>query len=185
MDKEQRRKRMHPPKTVRGLPEDVRKELDERIARREFTNYRGLKRWLGSRGCQIATVAVRHHALKLEGRLEAVRLATEQARAVVEATESSNELDINQALMRLVQQHLFTLLVELKVEELTEVNLAALARTVATLARASVAQQKYASEMRTHVLAAQRTVADAEARGLTEEGVAQIKQVLMQITGQP
>jgi Protein of unknown function (DUF3486) len=125
---------------------------------------------------------VRHHARKLEGQLEAVRLATEQARAVVEAT-GSDELDINHALMRVVQQHLFTLLVELNVEELTEVNLAALARTVATLARASVSQQKYATEMRTHVLAAQGTVAEAEARGLTEVGVAQIKQVLMQITG--
>jgi uncharacterized protein DUF3486 len=182
MDKEQRRKRTHPPKTIRGLPEDVRKELDERIARRDFKNYTELKRWLALHGCQIATVAVRHHARKLEGQLEAVRLATEQARAVVEAT-GSDELDINHALMRLVQQHLFTLLVELNVEELTEVNLAALARTVATLARASVSQQKYATEMRTHVLAAQRTVAEAEARGLTEVGVAQIKQVLMQITG--
>ena len=112
-----------------------------------------------------------------------MRLATEQARAVVEASESSNEVDINQALMRLVQQHLFTLLMELNVAELTEVNLAALARTVATLAKASVSQQKYAAEMRTHVLAAQQTVAEAEARGLTEVGVAQIKQVLMQITG--
>jgi hypothetical protein len=183
MEKEPRRKRTHPPKTVRGLPEDLRRELDERIAKREFTNYTGLKRWLGSHGCQIATLAVRRHTLKLEAKIEAVRLATEQARAVVEASESSNEVDINQALMRLVQQHLFTLLMELNVAELTEVNLAALARTVATLARASVAQQKYAAEMRTHVLAAQRTVAEAEARGLTEVGVAQIKQVLMQITG--
>lgn len=181
MEKEQRRKRRHPRKMIGGLPEDVRRELDERIAKRDFKSYRELKRWLVQHGCQIATAAVRHHALKLEGKLEAVRLATEQARAVVEAT-GSDELEINQALMRLVQQHLFTLLVELNVEDLTEVNLAALARTVATLARASVSQQKYTTEMRTQVLAAQRTVADAEARGLTEVGVAQIKRVLMEIT---
>jgi hypothetical protein len=78
---------------------------------------------------------------------------------------------------------LLTVLVELNGANLSEVNLAALARSVATLARASVSQQKYAEEMRTQVLAAQRTVADAEARGLTEVGVAQIKRVLMEITG--
>jgi hypothetical protein len=50
MDKEQRRKRTHPPKTIRGLPEDVRKELDERIARRDFKNYTELKRW---RHCMV------------------------------------------------------------------------------------------------------------------------------------
>jgi hypothetical protein len=36
MDKEQRRKRTHPLKTIRGLPADMRKELDERIARHDF-----------------------------------------------------------------------------------------------------------------------------------------------------
>ncbi len=181
MERAPRRKRPHPPHKLGALPMDVRKALDERIAKREFRNYTELKRWLASHGCSIATVAVRQHALKLEGRIEAVRLATAQARAVVGASEGDDG-DMNQALMRLVQQHLFTLLVDLKGTALSEINLGSLARSVATLARATVAQQKYADEMRTNVLAAQRTVADAEARGLTEAGVAQIKQVLMEIT---
>jgi Protein of unknown function (DUF3486) len=181
MDKEQRRKGRYQPNKIRGLTVEVRKELDERIAKRDFKSYRELKLWLRLHGCQIATLSVKRYVLTLEAKLEAVRLATEQARAVVEAS-GSDELDINHALMRLVQQHLFNLLVELNGADLTEVNLAALARTVATLARASVSQQKYAAEMRTHVLAAQRTVADAEAHGLTEVGVAQIKRVLMEIT---
>ncbi len=182
MEKVQRRKRSSEPHRICSLPLDVRKQLDERIAKREFKSYRELKLWLLQYGCQIATTVVKHHAVRLEARLQAVRLATEQARAVVEAA-GSDEQDINHALMRLVQQHLFTVLVELSGANLSEVNLAALARSVATLARASVSQQKYAEEMRTQVLAAQRTVADAEARGLTEVGVAQIKRVLMEITG--
>jgi Protein of unknown function (DUF3486) len=80
MEKEQRRKRTNRARTIRGLPDDVRKELDERIAKRDFKNYSELKRWMGLHGCQIATVAVKHHAQKLEGQLEAVRLATAQAR---------------------------------------------------------------------------------------------------------
>jgi uncharacterized protein DUF3486 len=182
MEKQPRARRQRTPHRIRVLPAEVRKELDERIARRDFKSYRELKRWLGQHNCQIATVGVRRHVLKLDARLEAVRLATEQARAVVEAS-GSDDTDINQALLRLVQQHLFTLLVETNKADLTEVNLGSLARTVGTLARASVAQQQFADEMRTHVLAAQRTLVDAEARGLTDAGVAQIKQVLMQITG--
>ncbi len=181
MEAGRRRPRGRPPHTIGHLPTEIRKELDERIAKHEFGNYRELKRWLASNDCQIATVAVRHHALKLDDKIEAVRRATEQAQAVVEAN-GGDEADINHTLMRLVQEHLFTLLVELKGADLSEVNLAALARTVATLARASIAQQKFAAEMRTHILAAQRTVVEAEARGLTEAGAEQIKRILMQIT---
>lgn len=176
-----KRGRRHPAHPIAGLPEDLRRELDERIAKREFTNYKELKRWLAAHDCQIATLVVRHHALKLEGKIEAVRLATEQAQAAVEAN-GGEEGDINHVLMRLVQQHLFTLLVELKGADLSEVNLAVLARTVATLARTSVAQQKFATDMRMHILAAQRTVVEAEARGLTDAGAEQIKQILMQVT---
>jgi Protein of unknown function (DUF3486) len=181
METQQQRKPRRPPHEIGALPAKVRKELDERIAKREFKGYRELKHWLALNGCQIATLAVRHHALKLDGKIEAVRLATAQARAVVGASDDDDG-DMNQALMRLVQQHLFTVLVDLQGAELSEVNLGSLARSVATLARATVAQQKYADTMRMNVLAAQRTVADAEARGLTEVGVAQIKRVLMEIT---
>jgi Bacteriophage Mu, Gp27 len=181
MEKAQKAKRPYQSHKIRDLPAEVRKQLDERIAKRDFKSYRELKLWLRQHGCQIATLSVQHHALKLDAKLAAVRLATAQARAVVEAT-GSDELDINHALLRLVQQHLFNLLVELNGTDLTEVNLAALARTVATLARASISQQKFAEEMRSHVLAAQRTVAEAEARGLSEVGVAQIKRILMEIT---
>jgi len=172
--------RQHP--AIDRLSPEVRRQLDERIARRDFKNYKELKRWLGQRGCIIATVSVRRHVLKIERRIEAVRLATAEARAVVNAA-GSDDLEINQTLMRLVQQHLFDVLVELNIANLRGGELAALARTVATLARASIAQQKYADQVRVRVLAAQRTVAEAQARGLTEEGVGQIKRVLMEITG--
>jgi len=181
MDNEQRHRRERHRDEIRSLPPALRKELDQRIAQRDFNSYVELKRWLQLRGCQIATLAVRRHALRLEGKIEAVRLATEQARAVIEAADG-DVAEMNEALMRLVQQHLFTMLVELQGANLSEVNLGTLARTVATLARASVAQQKFAEDMRTHAQAAQRTLAEAEARGLTEVGVAQIKEALMEIT---
>jgi hypothetical protein len=170
-----------PQHPISQLPADLRKALDQRISQHEFTSYRELKRWLAAHDCKISTVTVRHHVLRLEDKIAAVRRATEQAQAVVEAN-GEDEVEINHALLRLVQQHLFTLLVELNGTDLTEVNLGTLARTVATLARASIAQQKFAEEMRMHILAAQRTLADAQARGLTEVGTEEIRRILMQVT---
>lgn len=184
-DKTDKPKRPYQSDRIRRLPPDVRKELDRRIAERDFNSYRDLKVWLVQHGCRIGYVSVRRYAAKLEQKLEAVRLATEQARAVVEATDG-DDVDLNEALLRLVQQHLFTVLVELNGAELTRVNLPALARSVAALGRASILQQKFAAQMRAKIgqkiAVAQKAVADAETRGLTDEGVAQIKRVLMEIT---
>jgi len=93
---------------------------------------------------------------------------------------------MNEALLRLVQQHLFTVLVEINGVELDPANLPALARSVAALARASILQKKYADEIRfslaKKVAEAQKEVDKAAARGLTEDGAKQIKRVLMEIT---
>ena len=106
------RPKPHRRNTLRRLSPEVRAELDDRILKRNFTGYRDLKIWLRQHGCMIATTTVKRYANKLEERLGAVRLATEQARAVVEAADD-DDLEINEALLRLVQQHLFTVLVEL------------------------------------------------------------------------
>ena len=106
----------------------------------------------------------------------------EQARAIVEAS-GDDDVDMNQALLRLVQQHLFTVLVELNRVDLNRANLPALARSVAGLARTSIEQRKYADEIRfslaKKVAEAQKEVDKAAARGLTEDGAKQIKRVLM------
>lgn len=177
----QRRRR----NTLRRLSPAIRSELDDKILNRNFTGYHDLKLWLRQNGCMIATTTVKRYANKLEERLGAVRMATVQARAVVEAAEGA-DLEINEALLRLVQQHLFTVLVELNGADLNRANLSALARSVSALGRASILQKKYAEEMRVRlvekVAAAQKAVETAKARGLSEDGAAQIKNALMEIT---
>lgn len=183
---EQERKplrRRGPSRTSGRVPAEVRSELDEQIARQRFGGYRELQRWLALHGCTISRTAARRGGLKLEEKLAAVRMATEQARAVAGASDLS-DTDMSQALMRLVQQQLFSVLIEVGGADLAEVNLGALARSVAELARASIAQQKFAAEMREHAESAQRLMADAERHGLSEAGVAQIRRALMAITEQ-
>ena len=134
----------------------------------------------------IATTTVKRYANKLEERLGAVRLATEQARAVVEAAEE-RDLEINEALLRLVQQHLFTVLVELNgadAERGESVGVGAQCERAG--ARVNPAKEVRRGDARaassSKVAAAQKAVETAKARGLTEAGAAQIKNVLMEIT---
>jgi len=170
---------------IRRLSPEVRAELDDRILKRKFNGYRDLKIWLRQNGCMIATTSVKRYANKLEQRLGAVRLATEQARLVIDAADD-DDFEVNEALLRLVQQHLFTVLVELNGVDASKANLPAFARSVSALARASILQKKYIEEMRVRIIdkvaAAQQAVETAKERGLTEAGAAQIKNVLLEIT---
>ena len=136
---------------IRRLSPEVRAELDDRILKRKFNGYRDLKIWLRQNGCMIATTSVKRYANKLEQRLGAVRLATEQARLVIDAADD-DDFEVNEALLRLVQQHLFTVLVELNGADLNRANLSALARSVSALGRASILQKKYAEEMRVRLV---------------------------------
>ena len=170
---------------LKRLPPALRAELDLRIAQHDFSGFRDLKSWLRQRGYLITTDKVEYYTNKLEARLAAVRMASAQATAIVEAF-GDDDMEMNQALLQLVQQHLFTVLVELKGVELSRANLPALARSVAGLARVSIEQRKYLEEMRAglakKVAAVTATVETATTRGLTEDAALQIKRVLMEIT---
>jgi hypothetical protein len=174
-----------PSDRIKRLPPALRAELDLRIAQQDFSGFRDLKSWLRQRGYLVTTDKVQRYTDKLEEKLVAVRMASEQAKAIVEAS-GDDDVDMNQALLRLVQQHLFTVLVELNAVDLNRANLPALARSVSGLVRTSIEQRKYAEEIRfgfaKKVAEAAQEVDKAAARGLTEDGARQIKRVLMEIT---
>ena len=172
---------------LRKLPAQLRTELDRKLVEGNFTDYRGLARWLSENGCEISFEAVHKYGQKLEQRLELLRTATAQAKAVVEA--APDEEQINGALMRLVQQNLFAVLVELEPRDITGASVAALARSVASLGRAAVAQREYARGVRGGGKAETQTgeagsdgPASGEGRGgLTAEAREEIKRALLAI----
>jgi hypothetical protein len=182
---------MQRPSRIARLPVAVRDDLNQRLTTGAFSGYAELTRWLKRQGLHISSSVVRGCRLTLERRLQAVKLATEQARAVIAASPDDNPPD--EALLRLVQQHLFSLLVELDPLDPKRSNLTALARTVAEMGRASLTQKKYADEMRANLRvklqAAEHTVVEA-ARiaavtgtkgGLTPEAEQEIRLALMEI----
>jgi hypothetical protein len=170
-----------------GVPPDaIVEELDRGLAAGEFRDYASLKQWLERNRCHIRHAAAPRRS-KLERRLHTIRLATEHARALVGGEDDR----LSEALVRLVQQHLFEILVELKPGELTEINLSALGHVVAEMARASLMQKKWAEESQARleqkVNRAKNKVVNAarnaaEGGGFTPEAEERIRQALMAIT---
>src|SRR5690348_9642336 len=71
---------------IKRLPPTLRAEFERRLMEGAFSDYRGLSRWLAGHGYHISHAALHKHGHALERKLDALRLATEQARVVVEAS---------------------------------------------------------------------------------------------------
>jgi hypothetical protein len=67
------------------LPAELRKELDRRLAEKSFPGYAELSKWLGAQGYSISAKGLAAYGKRFDLRLAQVRLATEQARAIVES----------------------------------------------------------------------------------------------------
>jgi hypothetical protein len=167
------------------LPAELRKELDRRLVDRSFPDHAQLAKWLREQGYAISPRRLSGHGQRFEQRLEQVKLATDQARTIVEAApDDSNQ--INEALQRLIQQRLFEILVAVEAKDAKHLNLGALARTVAELGRAWVTQKKWLEETRAKVAekvtAAGAKVSEvARSAGLTPETEDRIRRALLEI----
>jgi len=182
-----------PPKgKIKKMPPELRAEFDRRLVEGSFSDYRGLARWLGEHGCEITPSALQRYGYGLERKLNALKLATEQARAVVDASGGADDT-VNEGLMRLVQGDLFRVLVELKEVDPKKIDINALARNVASICRSSVHMRRAAEEMRNgigrRVRAAERKVVAAARRGarggLSEAAEKRIRAALLEIAELP
>jgi hypothetical protein len=153
-------------------------------------SYEALAKWLGAQGCKIVAARASSNGRGLEQKLNLVRLVTEQATAVIEASPD-NDNNLSAALLRLVQQHLFEMLVDLKTEGLAQKDIAKIADSVAQMTRATVMQQKWTSELKAKIAekvgAAEREVVAAVQQaanvgGLSAEAEARIRRILLEIT---
>lgn len=76
---------------VAGLPEDIRKELDRRLIGSGFSSYSDLYEWLTGQGYGISRSAIHRHGREVERRIERVRIATEEAKAIEKIVEDGGE----------------------------------------------------------------------------------------------
>ena len=176
---------------IRRLPEDLKIELDRRLEAGTFRSFRILSEWFAEKGYEISHTALSKYRLKFDRRLESIRLASEQARIVCEQFKD-DDVNMQGALLRLVQTHLFQMLRDVKDEEIrttggtaTEkiapINITALARSVSGLVRAEAENRKLAERTRVAVSEAAKKVDEAREKGLSVDAANQIRAALMEI----
>lgn len=168
---------MPPRSKITTLPPEIKAWLDGALVEGDFSGYEVLAAELRAKGYDISKSAIHRYGQEFEDKLAMLKTATQQARAVVEAAPD-NEGAVNEALMRLVQEKLFQLLMA----QDGKIDLPKVAKAVAELGKASVVQKKWQTEVRDKA----RAVADAAETlaskgGLTGATVQQIRKMILGI----
>lgn len=150
---------------VTGLPPEMREALDSRLLAGGFAGYVPLQDWLRAQGYDISKSSLHRYGTKLEERMAALKRSTDQAKALVAASPDEAG-DMGEALMRLMSEKLFTLLMEMEVDP-ESADLGKIAKALAPLMRAQIAMKKFAAEVR----AKTSDVVDelVQAQGMNEE----------------
>ncbi|WP_445364407.1 DUF3486 family protein [Microbulbifer sp. ANSA003] len=162
---------------VQRLNTDDKDWLDKELVARGFSGYDELENLCHERGIDISSSSLHRYGQTFRERLDQVKMITEQARAVV-AEAPDDEGAINEALMRLVQEKLFTVIRDTQIDG--DIPLDKIAKAIADLGRASVSQKRLAAEARKQLLQEQRQKLDAlgDKGGVTEDTKQAIREAL-------
>jgi hypothetical protein len=134
---------MPPRSKVTCLPDNIRSELDKRLITTSFSDYTALEAWLQEKGFEISRSAIHRYGQEFEGKIFAIRIATEQAKAIAEAA-GDEEGAMNEALIRLIQQKSFEVLVNSE----NDANLPKMGTMIARISHAAVSQKKWMAEVK-------------------------------------
>lgn len=165
---------------VTQLPPVVKAWLDQSLVEGNFSGYQALADELKGRGYEVSKSSLHRYGSSFEERIEKLKIATEQAKAVVQSAPD-DEGAMGDALTRLVQQKTFDILLDLEVDP-ESVKLADIGTMVAKLNATSVQQKKWQAEVKRKAqVAAAEVETVAKAGGLSEETVEAIKKRILGI----
>lgn len=173
---------MPPRPKVLALPQELRAWLDQALITNGFADYAELATALAKQGHQVSKSGLQRYGSVLEKRIATLKVATDQAKAIVEASPD-DEGAMSESLIRLTQEKLFGVLLELDVDA-KDVKLEKLTKSIADLARSSVTTKRYAAEAkaaaRLELLEEQRKQLEAMPNrgGVTSETKAAIREAL-------
>lgn len=168
---------------ITKLPEHVKRELDKRLISGSFSDYRKLSAWLQEQGYEISRSAINRYGQAFEERLAAIKIASEQARAVSEAV-GDNEGVMSDALISLVQEKAFDVLVNLQTEDPVAFAkiFPKMGIMVAKLSKASVDQKKWMAQARSKAKdAAEEVVKAVKKNGISEKTAEEIRKKILGI----
>lgn len=162
-------------------PKAVREQLEQILIERGFSGYAELEAWCKEQGIDTSKSALQRFGKSFEDRINAIKISTEQARAVVAASPDDDNA-MNDSLIRLVQEEMFSVLIDMTPEQRAKINLGTFAKGVANLGRASVQQKKYANEVKKRTNDTAEAVSKvAKKGGLSDETVEAIKRQILGI----
>lgn len=174
--------------SITALPEPVREALNRELSARNFSGYEALEDWLREQGFEISKSAIHRYGQKIERRMAAIKASTEAAKLLTEAAGDDQDAR-SEAVIALVQTEMFESIIAIQEaddEELTAADRLGLmskaAKNIATLARASIAQKQF----KTQVQAKAAEVADKAARlaskgGMSPDAAAEIRKMILGI----
>lgn len=172
---------MAPRSKIARLPKPFKEWLDQALSENGFSDYELLAAELKARGFDISKSAIHRYGQEFEQRLQTLKMASEQAKAIVSASPD-DEGAVSEALMRLVQEKLFQVMLDFKVDPDKPLNIASAAKAVAELTRATVSQKKWQGEVREKANAAADAVeAIAKRGGLSAEALDIIRKGILGI----
>ncbi len=173
---------------VSQLPPEIKDWLDKTLIKNNFGEYDLLEKEINAlleqngADFRVSRSGLHRYGSDFEERLSTLKLVTEQARAVVAASPDEEDA-VNQALVRLTQEKLFSLLLQLEVDP-SKVNLSGITRSIAELARASISVKDFAAKVRSRTLEAANDVEKmARSAGLTDAAADEIKKRILGIAG--
>jgi hypothetical protein len=164
---------------VTTLPKEVKAWLDANLIEGNFSGYEALAGELSSRGYQIGKSALHRYGQEFETRLTALKMASEQAKAVAEAIPD-DENAMSDALIRLVQQKAFEMLI--KMEGDPNVSFGTLGKIAGELGSVSTQIRKFRNEVRAKAQAAADQVEQVvKQAGLSADAAATIRREILGI----
>lgn len=171
--------------TVDTLPAALKSWLDAEMVKRGFGDYRQLAEDLQAKGADVSKSALHRYGSKFELRMAQLRTSTEQATALVDQNPD-DEGKLNEAVIRLAQDKIFSLLVEMEIDP-KDVDANKLFKSAAEIGKASVQQRKTAVELRDRIAARAAKVADeitkeAKTMGASEETIKTWREKVLGVT---
>ena len=137
---------MAPRSKVHTLPPELKEWLDAELVKRGFGDYIQLAADLKARGADVSKSALQRYGSPFEQRMAQLKMASEQARALVDAAPDEED-KLGSAVVRMTQEKIFTLLMDLEIDA-KDVDVNKLFKNAAEIGKASVAHKRFGMEAR-------------------------------------
>ncbi len=176
---------------ITQLPEPVRQWLEAELLRRNFSGYLELTDELNAKletegqELSVSKTALYRFGSQFEERIAKIKQASMMAQTMAREIGTDDENTMNDALLKMVQQQLFDVLVQMQANP-DKLSITAVGKVIAELSKASVGQKRYAAEVRERVSAAAETVDEiVKEAGISADTAGEIRAKILGIARTP